>query len=195
MTSSIERPAASCPSTALTVTRVPRMHGNPCIRSGSMEIRSKLMDQAYVTGLWRGPAIHGPQTQRPWKLPYRRPQSHSRPKHGRAPLARPSSCRRQPSPSCLAYAAEAPVDHSQGARTGSPADLARRRTLHHLVLTQRDANIFTAGGAPQAHADPRRGADQPVSKADTRRRPGSLQRHPDLHDPPTSGAVLRDHAC
>ena len=49
-TSSIERPAASCPTTADTVTRMPLMHGRPPITSGSMVIRPA-MPEAYGRGL------------------------------------------------------------------------------------------------------------------------------------------------
>ena len=49
-------PAASWPSTALTVTRVSRMQGRPLIRFGSMEIRSYATPQAYAD---RTPAAEG----------------------------------------------------------------------------------------------------------------------------------------
>src|ERR1700678_1765330 len=41
-------PAASWPRTALTVTRVSRMHGRPLIRFGSMVIRSYATVSAYA---------------------------------------------------------------------------------------------------------------------------------------------------
>ena len=41
-------PAASWPSTALTVTRVSLMQGRPHIRFGSMEIRSYATPRAYA---------------------------------------------------------------------------------------------------------------------------------------------------
>jgi hypothetical protein len=74
MTSSIERPAASWPNTALTVTRVPRMHGNPCIRSGSMQIRSKPMRRGCATGLSSEQVIHKPDDRLPAALPRKRRQ-------------------------------------------------------------------------------------------------------------------------
>jgi hypothetical protein len=39
-------PAASCPRTALTVTRVSRMQGRPLIRFGSIQIRSYATPEA-----------------------------------------------------------------------------------------------------------------------------------------------------
>jgi len=39
----IARPAARGPTTAFTVTRMPRMHGSPPIRSGSTVMRSNTM--------------------------------------------------------------------------------------------------------------------------------------------------------
>ena len=49
-------PAASWPSTALTVTRVSLMQGRPLIRFGSMEIRSYATPRAYAD---RTPAAEG----------------------------------------------------------------------------------------------------------------------------------------
>lgn len=43
-------PAASCPSTMLTVTRVSRIQGTPPIRSGSTVILSKAMPAWYAHG-------------------------------------------------------------------------------------------------------------------------------------------------
>src|SRR5580692_2873857 len=54
-------PAASWPSTALTVTRVSLMQGRPLIRFGSMEIRSYATPQAYAD---RTPAAEAPHLPR-----------------------------------------------------------------------------------------------------------------------------------
>jgi len=54
-------PAASCPKTALTVTRVSLMQGRPLIRFGSTVIRSYATVSEYAPGS-RAPSA----THRPW---------------------------------------------------------------------------------------------------------------------------------